>query len=147
MAQDGLSEDAVRDVLRRTRRIAVVGASARPERPSHEVLRYLVAAGYEVTPVNPGLAGQEIAGRRVVASLTEAAPLDMVDVFRAPDAVAPVMANAIRLGARTVWLQLGVVDETAARAGRQAGLTVVMDRCPVIEMPRLGVRGPSPDVT
>lgn len=147
MAQDGLSENALRDVLRRTRRIAVVGASARPERPSHEVLRYLVAAGYEVTPVNPGLAGQSIAGRRVVATLAEASPLDMVDVFRAPEAVAPVMAEAIRLGARTVWLQLGVVDETAARAGRAAGLTVVMDRCPVIEMPRLGVAGPSPAVT
>jgi predicted CoA-binding protein len=89
--------------------------------------------------VNPGLAGQEILGQAVVATLAEAMPLDMVDVFRAADQVAPVVDEAIRLGARSVWLQIGVVNEAAAAAGRAAGLIVVMDRCPKIELRRLGV--------
>jgi predicted CoA-binding protein len=131
-------DDQIRDVLAATRRIAVVGASNKPERPSYGVMQALIAHGYEVTPVNPGLAGQPILGRTAVASLAEAAPLDMVDVFRAPDAVGPVMEEAIRLGARTVWLQIGVVNEAAARAGREAGLAVIMDRCPKIELARAG---------
>ena len=127
-------------ILQGTRRIALVGASAKPDRPSYGVMRFLLAQGYDVTPVNPGLTGQEILGRRVVASLAEAAPLDMVDLFRnSADVEAPVQ-EAIRLGAKTIWMQLGVVNETAAAAARAAGLNVVMDRCPAIEIPRLGLQ-------
>jgi predicted CoA-binding protein len=136
---DGLTDAEIAGILRTTRRIALVGASARPERPSHGVMRMLLAHGYAVTPVNPGLAGQTIHGQTVVASLAEAAPLDMVDVFRAADSVGPVIDEAARLGARIVWLQLGVVNHQAAAAARAAGLTVVMDRCPAIEVPRLHV--------
>jgi predicted CoA-binding protein len=140
MAAEKPLDDQIRDVLAGTRRIALVGASDRPDRPSFDVMRALIGHGYDVTPVNPNLAGRTIHGRTVVASLQDAAPLDMVDVFRASDAVGPVMAEAIRLGARTVWLQLGVVNDAAAEAGRAAGLTVIMDRCPKIELPRLGMR-------
>ncbi|HEX3990173.1 MAG TPA: CoA-binding protein, partial [Acetobacteraceae bacterium] len=100
---------------------------------------FLLRQGFEVTPVNPGLAGQEILGQRVVANLAEATPLDMVDLFRNPAEVEAPVREAIRLGAKTVWMQLGVVNETAAQLARDAGLTVVMDRCPAIEMPRLGL--------
>lgn len=140
MHEDGVSDDDIRLVLARTRRIAVVGASARPDRPSYEVTAFLVARGYTVVPVNPGLAGQILHGCTVVASLDDAAPLDMVDVFRASDAVALVADDAIRLGARTLWLQLGVIDHAAAARARAAGLSVVMDRCPKIEIARLGIR-------
>ena len=139
MAADGLSDTEVADILRRTRRIALVGASARPDRPSHGVMRFLLAHGWEVTPVNPGLAGQILFGQRVVASLAEAAPLDMVDVFRASEHAGEVVDEAIRLGARTVWLQLEVIDYPAAERARSAGLNVVMNRCPAIEAPRLGL--------
>ncbi len=141
MVADGLDDAAVRSLLATTRRIAVVGASANPARPSHQVMRFLIAQGYEVTPVNPGLAGQELMGRAVVGTLDEAGPLDMVDVFRASEHVGPVVDAAIRLGARSVWMQLGVQDEAAARRGREAGLTVAMDRCPAIELPRLARAG------
>jgi predicted CoA-binding protein len=127
----------LRAILLDTRRIAVVGASNKLERPSYSVMQALLAHGYEVVPVNPGLAGQAILGQPVVATLAEAAPLDMVDVFRASDAVGPVMQDAIRLGAKTVWMQIGVANEAAARLGREAGLRLVMDRCPKIELGRL----------
>lgn len=131
--------DAVRDVLTTTRRIAVVGASDKPGRPVHGVMAFLIARGFDVVGVNPGLAGRTVLGRPVVASLDEAGPLDLVDVFRASDQVAGVMDDAIRLGARTVWLQLGVHDPVAAQRGREAGLIVVEDRCPMIEWRRLGL--------
>lgn len=135
--------DPIRHILTSTRRIAVVGASHKLDRPSNEVMAFLIARGFDVVGVNPGLAGQTLHGRPVVATLDDAAamagPLDMVDVFRASDQVAPIMADAIRLGARTVWLQLGVTDPTAAAAGRSAGLQVVEDRCPTIEWQRLGL--------
>jgi len=137
MTQDGLSDDEVRTILKGTTRIAVVGASNKQERASYGVMGALVARGYEVVPVNPGLAGQEIHGCVVVASLAEAGALDMVDVFRAPDAVGPVVDEAVRLGAKTVWMQLGVVNQEAAEAARAAGLAVVMDRCLKIELSRL----------
>lgn len=128
--------DDIRTILHDTRRIAVVGASNKPDRPSYGVIGALVAHGYEVTPVNPGLAGQQIHGRTVVAALADAGPLDMVDIFRAADAVGPIVDEAIRLRARTVWMQLGIVHEEAAAKARQAGLLVVMDRCPKIELQR-----------
>jgi uncharacterized protein len=139
MGVDGLSDGQIREVLARTRRIAVVGASNKPARPSYGVMRFLLENGFDVVPVNPGLAGQEVLGQLVVASLEEAAPLDMVDLFRNAADVGPPVAEAIRLGAKSIWMQLGVVNEEAAKAAREAGLTVVMDRCPAIEMPRLGM--------
>lgn len=129
----------IRDLLLATRRIAVVGASDRPDRPSHGVTGFLIARGYEVTPVNPTLAGREVQGRPVAATLEDALPLDMVDVFRRSAEAGAVVDAAIRLGARSVWLQLGVIDEAAAARARAAGLAVVMDRCPAIEWRRLGL--------
>ena len=139
MSIDGLSDDAIRDILHGTRRIALVGASAKPWRPSHGVMRFLLERGYDVTPVNPGLAGQAIHDRGVVARLDSATPLEMVDVFRNSAHVGGVVDDAIRLGAGVIWMQLGVIDEAAAQRARAAGIAVVMDRCPVIEERRLGL--------
>lgn len=132
-------DTTIRDLLLATRRIAVVGASDRPDRPSHGVFGFLLARGYDATPVNPVLAGQAILGRAVAATLEAAGPLDMVDIFRRSAEAGAVVDEAIRLGAKSVWLQLGVVDEDAARRARAAGLIVVMDRCPAIEWRRLGL--------
>ena len=139
---DSLGDDDIRDILATTRRIALVGASATPSRASFQVARFLLAQGYDVTPVNPGLAGLRLHDREVAASLDQAAPLDMVDLFRASEHVGPSVEAAIRLGARTVWMQLGVVNEAAATAARAAGMRVVMDRCPKIECARLGLSRP-----
>lgn len=133
------SEDPIRTILTTTRRIAVVGASNKPERAGNYVFAFLVARGFDVVGVNPGLAGQMLYGRPVVALLEEAGPLDMVDVFRAADQVGSVVVDAVRLGARTLWMQLGVVNEVAAEAARASGLAVVMDRCPMVEWRRLGL--------
>lgn len=134
------SDETIRAVLTGYRRVALVGASAKPERPSHGVMGFLLRHGFDVTPINPGLAGQAIHGRSVVATLAEAQPLEIVDIFRAPDQVGPVVEEAIALGARVIWMQLGVVNREAASLARAAGLTVIMDRCPAIEWPRLGLR-------
>ena len=139
MNADGLSDDAIRAILTGTRRIAVVGASDKAWRPSHGVFGFLLSRGYDVTPVNPMLAGRTIHGRAVVADLEDAAPLEMVDIFRASAKAGAVVDEAILLGAQVVWMQLGVLDEAAAKRGRAAGMTVVMDRCPVIEVRRLGL--------
>jgi predicted CoA-binding protein len=139
MSIDGLSDETIRAILTRTRRIAVVGASDKSWRPSHGVFGFLRARGYNATPVNPMLAGRAIHGRPAVANLAEAAPLEMVDIFRASANAGAVVDEAIRLGAAVVWMQLGVVDEAAAERARAAGIAVVMDRCPVIEERRLGL--------
>lgn len=134
-----MTDDKIRDLLLATRRIAMVGASDRPDRPSHGVFRFLLDRVYEAVPVNPQLAGRAVHGVPAVATLAEAAPLDMVDIFRRSADAGAVVDEAIRLGARSVWLQLGVVDEAAAARARAAGLIVVMDRCPAIEWRRLGL--------
>ncbi|ONG49034.1 CoA-binding protein [Pseudoroseomonas deserti] len=139
MSIDGLGDDEIRAILLNTSRIAVVGASANPARASHEVTGFLVGRGFAVTPVNPGLAGQQIHGATVVASLAEAGTLEMVDIFRRSEEAGAVVDEAIRLGARVVWMQLGVIDQEAAARARAAGVTAVMDRCPVIEWGRLGL--------
>ena len=130
---------AIAALLARRPRVALVGASNKPERASYGVMAFLLAHGFQVVPVNPGLAGQAIHGQPVVASLAEAGPLELVDVFRRSEEAGAVMDEAVALGARAVWLQLGVVDEAAAARARAAGLEVVQDRCPAIEWPRLGV--------
>ena len=136
-----INDDAtIRDILLTTQRIAVVGASDRPDRPSFGVAAFLGDRGYAVTPVNPGLAGRDLHGSVVVAGLGEAGPgLDMVDVFRRSQDAGAVVDEAIRLGAKTVWLQLGVTDASAGARARAAGLRFVQDRCPVIEWRRLGL--------
>ena len=134
-----MDNDAIRDLLLKTRRIALVGASANPMRPSYGVMSFLLGRGYDVVPVNPGIAGRELQGRRVVASLDEAGPLDLVDLFRNSAHVLAPVRDAIRLGARAIWMQLGVVNQQAAEEARGAGLVVVMDRCPKIEWYRLGL--------
>ncbi len=154
MSSDGLDDATITDILTRSRRVALVGASAKPWRASHEVMGFLLARGFDVTPVNPMLAGpmlagpmlagRDIHGRRVVASLAEAAPLELVDLFRNAARVGPAVDAAIRLGAHVVWMQLGVVDEAAAERARAAWITVAMDRCPVIEFRRLGLQRSAP---
>ena len=129
----------IRDILTRVKTIAVVGWSPKPDRPSHGVAAFLKRQGYRVIPVNPGQAGQEALGETVVATLAEAGPVDMVDVFRRSEEAGAVADEAVRLGAKVVWMQLGVVDEAAALRARAAGVQVVMNRCPAIEIPRLGL--------
>jgi predicted CoA-binding protein len=141
MSVDGESDATIRRILTTTRRIALVGASEKPWRASHGVMRFLLDRGFDVTPVNPVLAGQMLHGRLVVGRLQDAAPLDMVDVFRNSSHVGGLVDEAIRLGAVSVWMQLGVIDQAAASRARAAGVTVVMDRCPVIEDRRLGLFG------
>lgn len=134
-----MTDEEIRDLLLATRRIAVVGASDRPGRPSHGVFRFLLDRGYDAVPVNPALAGRPVHGVASVAALGQAAPLELVDVFRRSAEAGAVVDEAIRLGARAVWLQLGVVDEAAAARARAAGVAIVMDRCPAIEWRRLGL--------
>jgi predicted CoA-binding protein len=134
-------DEDIAALLRATRTIAMVGASDRPDRPSHGVMRFLQSRGYRVIPVNPQLAGQELLGERVVGSVAEAGPgIDMVDIFRRPQAAGEAVDEAIAAGARSVWLQIGVINEEAAGRAEAAGLQVVMDRCPKIEIPRLSIR-------
>jgi predicted CoA-binding protein len=127
------------ELLRRTRSVAVVGISDDPSRPSHDVAQYLHSHGYAVVPINPNLSEWE--GLPAYADLTSAkkagVPIEMVDVFRRPEHVASVVDEAIRVGARSVWLQLGVIDAASARRAKEAGLVVVMDRCSKIEHRRL----------
>lgn len=139
MPTDGLTDDQVRDILLNTRRIAVVGASDRPGRPSHGVFKFLLDRGYAAIPVNPALDGRPVHGMASVASLEEVSPLDLVDVFRRSEDAGAVVDEAIRLKARAIWLQLGIWDDEAAARARAAGIPIVMDRCPVIEWPRLGL--------
>jgi predicted CoA-binding protein len=123
-------------ILRDTRSIAVVGLSPKPERPSHGVARYLLAAGYRVIPVNPGQ--REILGLKCYPSLLEIPDsVDLVDCFRRAEDIPPIAEQAIAIGAKTLWLQLGIIHRPAAERAAAAGLAVVMDRCSKIEHARL----------
>jgi predicted CoA-binding protein len=136
----GVSDETVREILLTVRTIAVVGASPNPARPSNEVLGYLVAKGFETYPVNPFHAGGLIRGRPTYARLADApAPIDMVDVFRNSAAAGGAVDDALNLDPLplVIWMQLGVVNEEAAARARAKAVTVVMNRCPMIEFRRL----------
>lgn len=132
------SDAVIKSLLAPPKLIAMVGASDKPDRASNRVMAFLLSKGFDVVPVNPQLAGKTIHGKTVVKDLAAVGrPIDMVDIFRASEFVAPIVDEAIALHAKSVWMQLGVIDETAAAKAQAAGLTVVMDRCPAIEWPRL----------
>jgi O-acetylhomoserine (thiol)-lyase len=133
------SDEELRSILQRVRTIALIGASANWNRPSYFVMKYLQGKGYRVIPVNPGLAGQELLGERVYASLSEIPdPVDMVEIFRSSDQVPPIVEEAIARHVPVVWMQLGVRNDAAAARAEAAGIEVVMNRCPKIEFGRLG---------
>lgn len=133
-------EGEIRELLASPRRIAVVGASPNPARASNEVLGFLVAQGHDVIAVNPGHAGKTIHGAPVVATLANVEPpADIVDIFRNSDDAGTAVDEAIVHGAKAVWMQMGVINDAAAKRADAAGLTVVMDRCPMVEIPRLGL--------
>lgn len=137
-----LTQDSeIRSLLESVKTIALVGASPRPERASHGVMSFLLSQGYRVIPVNPALAGEEILGQLVVERLADIAdPIDLVDIFRNSEAAGEIVDEAIVAGAGAVWMQLGVVNEAAAGRAEAAGMRVVMDRCPKIEIGRLAIR-------
>lgn len=139
---DQLTDADIIRILQDTKVIALVGASPRPERPSHQVGKFLAARGYKVIPVNPGQAGRELFGQTCVASLSDIHErVDMVDIFRRSEEVAQVVDEALHAlkGLKYVWMQLGIVNDKAAALARAQGAEVVMDRCPAIEIPRLGM--------
>ncbi|WP_353204688.1 CoA-binding protein [Sphingomonas sp.] len=136
-----LTTDAeIKALLEETRTIALIGASDRPDRPSNQVMRTLQHHGYRVIPINPQITGEHLHGEFVFRDLSQIGdPIDLVDIFRNSAAAGDAVDEAIAAGAKAVWLQLGVVNEAAAARAEAAGLKVVMDRCPAIEIPRLGV--------
>ncbi len=136
-----LTTDAeIRTLLEEARTIALVGASDRPERPSYRVMKSMQDHGYRVIPVNPQITGEHLHGEFVFRELAQLGdPIDIVDIFRNSAAAGEAVDQAIAIGAKAVWMQLGVINEEAASRAEAAGLKVVMDRCPAIEIPRLGI--------
>ncbi|MCO6185762.1 CoA-binding protein [Rhizobium sp. L1K21] len=142
MNHDHYSDDYITDILKTVKTIALVGASPKEERPSHRVMKFLQSKGYRVIPVNPGQAGKMILGEPVQATLGDVhEPVDMVDVFRAPEYLSAVVDDALAMTERpsVIWGQLEIRDDAAAAKAEAAGLKVVMNRCPAIEIPRLGL--------
>jgi predicted CoA-binding protein len=140
MDHDNYDRNLIRDILKTTKNIAMVGASPNPARPSYGVMRFLLGKGYHVIPINPGHAGKEIQGQKVYASLADIEEeVDMVDVFRAADQLPAVVDEVLSMKRppKVIWGQLTVRDDAAAARAEQAGLTVIMDRCPAIEYPRV----------
>ena len=137
-----LTRDAdIAELLANARTIALIGASDRPNRPSYGVMKFLQDWGYRVFPVNPQITGEHVLGEFVWRECAQiGVPIDIVDVFRRPEAAIDAVDQAIFIGARAVWMQIGVVNHEAAAKAEAAGLKVVMDRCPKIDIPRLGIR-------
>jgi len=134
------TDQEIADLLNHTRTIAMIGASDRPDRPSYGVMKFLQEHGYRVIPVNPQITGEHVHGEYVWRELSQIGePIDLVDIFRRPQAAGEAVDEAIAAGAKAVWLQIGVVNEEAAARAEAAGLKVVMNRCPKIEIPRLNV--------
>ena len=132
------SDEAIAQLLEQVKRIALVGASAKPERPSHRVMQFLLDEGYEVLPINPGLAGQNLLGQTVYASLADLpTSVDMADIFRESESLPGVTQDVVAAGIPAMWTQLGVVHSQAEQTAIGAGLQLVVDRCPAIEIPRL----------
>ena len=137
-----MDDKSLAEFIRGVATIAVVGFSAKPERPSNRVTRFLLEQGFDVYPVNPALAGRVMLGRQVCSDLSEVpVAIDMVDVFRHPDHLPAVVSAAIAAGAARVWTQLGVVNSSAERLAAEHNLPMVVDRCPAIEIPRLRAAG------
>jgi predicted CoA-binding protein len=133
-------DDEIAELLRNARIIAMVGASDRPNRASYGVMKFLQDRGYRILPVNPQITGEHIHGEFVWRELSEIGmPIDIVDIFRRPEAAGEAVDQAIFVGARAVWMQIGVINEAAAARAEAAGLKVVMDRCPKLEIMRLGL--------
>ena len=133
-------DEDIAELLNSARTIAVVGASDRANRPSYGVMRFLQNHGYRVIPVNPQITGEHVLGEFVWRELAQiGVPIDIVDIFRRPEAAGEAVDQAIFVGAKAVWMQLGVINDAAAARAETAGLKVVMDRCPAIEIPRLGL--------
>ena len=133
-------DEDIAELLTNARTIAMIGASDRPSRASHGVMKFLQDHGYRVLPVNPQITGEHVHGEFVWRELAQVGvPIDIVDIFRRPEAAGDAVDQAIFAGAKAVWMQLGVVNEDAARRAEEAGLKVVMDRCPKIEIARLGL--------
>jgi hypothetical protein len=134
------ADQDIAELLRNARTIAMIGASDRPDRPSNRVMKFLQGQGYRVIPVNPQITGEHVHGEYVWRDLSQIGePIDIVDIFRRPQAAGEAVDDAIAVGAKAVWMQLGVINEEAAQRAEAAGLKVVMDRCPAIEIPRLGL--------
>ena len=133
-------DEDIADLLRSARTIAMIGASDRPQRPSHGVMKFLQSHGYRVIPVNPQITGEHVHGEFVWRELAQIGePIDLVDIFRRSEAAGEAVDQAIFAGAKAVWMQIGVINEEAAARAEAAGLKVVMDRCPKIEIARLGL--------
>ena len=133
-------DEDIKALLEGAKTIAMVGASDRPDRPSYGVMKMLQGHGYRVIPVNPQITGEHVHGEFVFRELAQLGdPIDIVDIFRRSEAAGDAVDEAIAIGAKAVWMQLGVVNEAAAARAEAAGLQVVMDRCPAIDIPRLGV--------
>lgn len=133
-------DEDIKALLESARTIALVGASDRPDRPSYGVMKRLQDHGYRVVPVNPQITGEHVHGEFVFRELAQLGDqIDIVDIFRRPQAAGEAVDEAIAIGAKAVWLQLGVINHEAAARAEAAGLQVVMDRCPAIDIPRLGV--------
>jgi len=138
MNHDSYADDYIRKILHANHSIAIVGASANTVRPSYFVLKYLIEKSFKVIPVNPGLTGKELLGQKVFGGLEDIpSPVDIVDIFRNSEAALEITKEAIGIGAKVVWMQLGVRNDEAARLAETAGLKVVMNRCPKIEYARL----------
>lgn len=139
---DHYSADYLKEILGAMNTIALLGASPKPDRPSFGVMQFLLSEGYKVYPVNPGQAGKEILGQTVYARMADIPEkIDMIDVFRAPEYLGEVVSEALALPSRpkVIWGQLSVRDDEAVKPAEAAGIRVVMDRCPAIEIPRLGL--------